>query len=62
MKRHRTKRRLKDRPKGYCRNYERRRKNGGKPFKARFKFILKRIRKFLKIYPGHRQMLYVLVT
>lgn len=50
MKRHHTKRRLKDRPKDYYRNYERRRKNSGKLFKERFKFILKRIRKFLKMY------------
>ena len=62
MKRHHTKRRQKDRPRDYYRNYERRRKNGGKLFKARFKFILKRIRKFLKAYPEHRQMLCVLVT
>lgn len=62
MKRHHTKRRQKDRLRDYYRSYERRRKNSGKLFKERFKFILKRIRKFLKIYPEHRQMLCVLVT
>ena len=58
MERHHAKRR----PKDYYRNYERRRKNSGKLFKARFKFIPKRIRKFLKTYPEHRQMLCVPVT
>ena len=37
MKRHHTKRRQKDRPNDYYRNYERCRKNSGKLFKAPFK-------------------------
>ena len=53
MKQHHTKRRRqKERPEGYCRDYERRRKNGGKRFKERFKAILRRITKFLEDNPA----------
>ncbi len=63
MKQHHTKRRRqKERPEGYCRDYEWRRKNGGKRFKERFKAILRRITKFLEDNPEHKAMLCVLMT
>ena len=63
MKQHHTKRRRqKERPEGYCRDYERRRKNGGKRFKERFKAILRRITKFLEDNPEHKAILCVLMA
>lgn len=59
---HNKRRRQKGRPDGYYGDYERRRKNGGKRFKRRFKIILRRVMKFLERNPEHRAMLCVMMT
>ena len=63
MKQHHAKRRRqKERPERYCRDYERRRKNGGKRFKERFKAILRRMAKLPDDNPQRSTMLCVMMT
>ena len=63
MKQHHAERRgQKERPESYCRDYERRRRNGGKRFKERFKAILRRMAKLPDDNPQHRAMLCAMMT
>ena len=57
MKPDHKKRRSKKRKKGYCKAHEKKRRNGGKALKSRFKAMLKAAEEFLKGHPETRSVI-----